>query len=260
MTVAEKRAIFPELERPPIDEVVCGIVFEPVAELDALALGVYWGEREEAFPTKSLLPALTDEAGFRIGPMPMRAFLVNADDQFVVQLQHDRFFMNWRNRGRGYPRFSERHGPDGLLRRALGEWEKFEEFVGRRFKRKLQPHRIDLTKVDVLRRDVDWKSVEELAQIVPVTGVLDQIQQTESREVDLHFVEKGAGGTAVVHVSTVSDGAAPTSLRLEFRLTRALADRGPAAGFEAANEILNHAFFKLIPPDQLARFGLKGAQ
>jgi len=35
---------FPVLENPPIVEVVCGFVFEPI-DLDGLVLGVYWDER-----------------------------------------------------------------------------------------------------------------------------------------------------------------------------------------------------------------------
>jgi uncharacterized protein (TIGR04255 family) len=247
---------FPELAQPPIVEVVCGIVFDAVPELDALMLGVYWDERKQEFPRRQLQPALTDEPRFALGTLPMRAFLASGDDQFVLQLQYDRFFMNWRASGEAYPRFSERHGSRGLLVRMQDEWVKFQDFVQRRCARELIPRRIELSKIDLLQKGRHWKDVEELSRVLPVTGVFQGIQRAETRDVNLQFVEKAADGIAIVNVATVGDSEGGEAVRVDARF---VTDPVPsiAAAFERGDEVLNQAFFKLIP-EAKQRFGIKG--
>jgi uncharacterized protein (TIGR04255 family) len=251
----DKVKSFPELVRPPIAEVVCGIVFESVAELDALLLGVYWDQRAKDFPKRSLQPALMDDVGFAIGAFPMRAFLSTADDQFALQLQHDRFFMNWRATGQAYPRFSERHGPNGLLVRALKEYGRFAAFIQERFGRTLRVLRVELSKIDILQRDLHWSDLDDLARLVPVTGVFREIQRSESRDVNLRFVESGSGGVAIVHVATLMEAERPKALRIEGRCIAPPMEDIQRA-FDSANLVLNEAFFKLIP-EARTRFGTR---
>ncbi|MFO0677070.1 MAG: TIGR04255 family protein [Polyangiaceae bacterium] len=252
----DKGKQFPELRRPPIVEVVCGVVFEPVLDLDALMLGVYWDRRRDDFPKRQLHPALSDEAGFAIGIMPMRAFLISGDDQFILQLQHDRFFMNWRASGQDYPRFSEQHGEGGLLTRMEGELEKFRSFVREKCGSELVPRRIELSKIDLLEKGRHWKDVADLASLLPVTGAFQEVQRTEDRDVNLRFVDRGPDGTVIVHVASLNSTDGAQALRVDARF---VADPTPSVrdAFHRGNQILNDAFFKLIP-DAAKRFGMKG--
>lgn len=250
--------VFPELRRPPIAEVVCGVVFNTVANLDALMLGVYWDLRKADFPKRQLHPALSDEFGFAIGPMPMRAFIVSADDQFVLQLQHDRFFMNWRATGKGYPRFSEKHGPDGLLSRMEKEFARFQAFVRERCQSEISPARVELSKIDMLERGVHWDTIDDLARLLPVTGVFQEIQRTDKRDVNLVFVERGPEGAVSMHITTLTDGETPKGIRIDGRF---VADAVPTVRetFVRGNDVLNEAFFKLIPEAE-KRFGGKAEE
>jgi len=251
----EETKSFPELRHPPIVEVVCGVVFEAVPELDALMLGVYWDRRQHDFPKRQIHPALSDETSFAIGVVPMRAFLISADDQFLLQLQHDRFFMNWRATGQDYPRFSEEHGPHGLLSRMEAELEKFRHFVREKCERELVPKRIEFSKIDLLEKGRHWKDVGDLANLLPVTGVFQEVQRTDDRDVNLRFVDRGADGTVVVHIATLTDAGNAQALRIEARF---VADPKPSVreAFHRGNRILNDVFFKLIP-DAGRRFGTK---
>lgn len=232
--------------------------FDPVPELDPLALGVYWGLHANDYPQRSLLPAVSDDAGFRIGPqLPMRAFLVNRDDQFVLQLQADRFFMNWRNRGRGYPRFSERHGTGGLLKRAMDEFKDFETFVQKRFDRPLVARRIELTKIDVLKRGQHWNDLADLAKLLPVTAALDPVKLSDQRQVDFRFAERSESGVRVVQINSVADDFEPKAIRMEFTMSCELRKTPPSEAFEEANEVLNDAFFTLLNENELWRFRSK---
>lgn len=252
----EKASSFPELRRPPIVEVVCGVVFDPIPELDALMLGVYWDRRRNDFPKRQIHPALSDEPSFAIGFMPMRAFIMSEDEQFVLQLQHDRFFMNWRATGQQYPRFSERHGSGGLLSRMEAELSQFQAFVRERIGREATPRRVELSKIDLLEEGQHWKNVDDLSALVPVTGVFQEVQRTQARDVNLRFSDRGSDGAFVVHIATLSGAASGHAVRVDARF---VTDPTPSVreAFYRGNRVLNEAFFKLIP-DATARFGLKG--
>jgi hypothetical protein len=72
------------LPLPPIIEVVCGVVFEPISDLDPLALGIYWDQRSDEYPNRSLQMAIGEPFSDVINLLPVRAFLVGRDDQFVL--------------------------------------------------------------------------------------------------------------------------------------------------------------------------------
>lgn len=236
---------------------MCGVVFDGIADLDALVLGIYWASRRTHFPKRSLQPALGDTPSVPIGMFPMRALLKSSDDQFVVQLQHDRFFMNWRSVGAEYPRLSDRHGPGGLLVRALDEYRQYEDFVESQTGAKPTPIRIELTKVNMLRRGEHWVDLDDLAQLLPVTGVFKSIHRSESREVNLHFVERSSTDAVFVHIATMIERNVPAVVRLELRAAAPATDDLKTA-FLKSNRTLDEAFFSLIPSDELHRFQRRG--
>lgn len=253
---SEKNKAFPALARPPLVEVVCGVVFDSFPDLDALVLGIYWNSRKDQYPKHSLQAALADELSIDIGVFPVRAFLVSQDGQFIIQLQHDRFFMNWRASGSEYPRFSERHGKRGLLVRAMEEYELFCAFIESQFGNRPIARRIELTKIDILRRGEHWRDLDALAKLMPVTSVFSTIQQSDNRDVNLRFIERAHGGALLVHVATLMEGNTPASVRVEARCV-AKPEPEISAAFYSANTIINDAFFRLIP-DAREHFGTKG--
>lgn len=124
------------LLNPPITEVVCGLVFDSVVQLDLLELGVYWDSRRREYPVKMLKPTLFDAHALNVDPaslMPARAWLLKEiDGELVQQIQHDRFYMNWRRREGEYPHFNDSEAGDGLKTIALREFERLAEFCHRR--------------------------------------------------------------------------------------------------------------------------------
>ncbi len=246
----------PSLARPPIVEVVCGVVFDPVPNLDLLLLGVYWDERKADFPIRQIHPAFVDEPAFTIPAMPMKAFIMSLDRQFVLQIQHDRFFMNWRQVGGQYPRFSEARGSGGLLSRMEDELRRLGEFVRNRCGHTLTPKRVELTKVDILSRPQHWDNINELSALVPVTGVFERLHRSGTRDVNLRFVEQGSDGTVIVHVTTVMNRNELSAVRLDFRF---VTEPSPTIheSFIRGNAVLNQAFFTIIP-EAKRHFGSEG--
>jgi uncharacterized protein (TIGR04255 family) len=240
----------PSFSHPPIVEVVCGFVFD-ATPLNVLHWGVYWDARRGDFPKTTLQPAIIEGVGFSLGAPPMRAWLESPDSAIVLQLQHDRFYFNWRAVGESpdrsaYPRFRDRPGRPGLRTRAVEEYRELQKFTAKRFDVPLNVRRIELSKIDVLVRGTDWNDMVDLISVVPITGTFEKIHRSDEREVSLRFVEHIDGQTVVVHLSTV--GAPTTGVRIESRAIAPVEnDASLERAFEHANEALNEIFFTLVP-------------
>lgn len=249
---------FPSLERPPVVEVVCGVVFEPLP-LDGIVLGVYWDERQSDFPERHLQPAFADGPEFILGNPPLRAVMTSPDNVRVLQIQHDRFFMNWRAVGEAYPRFSTRGGRPGLLSQALAEFELLGTFCEKRRLPRPTPVRVELTKIDMIESQKHWEGVDDLARVVPITGTFRHADNAKGPEFGLRFVEHDDGGHLIVAVNSVVDQPAGEirAARIETRAIRTLPQGSDlTAVFTQANALVNHAFFKLLNPNELRRFGV----
>src|SRR6266480_3040610 len=95
----------PEFERPPLDEVVIGVQFEPLKEFHAAHLGLYWSRIRSIYPltedqpplahlVESTEPRPTPSAGFiSIQPLPSvpRCWFLDASRNQLIQVQQDRF-------------------------------------------------------------------------------------------------------------------------------------------------------------------------
>ena len=119
----------PLLDKPPIEEVVCGFVFAP-QPVDTMDFGVYWETRRDEFPTRQVHPAILEGGTLlQMGAPPMRSWLISADDSRVLQLQNDRFFINWRKRNGKYPRFRDHGDNKGIRSQATEEFGRFAEWL-----------------------------------------------------------------------------------------------------------------------------------
>ena len=247
---------FPVLEKPPIVEVVCGVQFDTV-DLDPLVLGVYWDRRRSEFPQRSLQPAVTEGASFVLGNLPLRSVFVAADQVHVLQIQHDRFFMNWRAVGKAYPRFSNRGGGGGLMQHALDEFSKLSAFCEERFGHAILPKRVELSKIDVIEKGKHWRDLEHLRAVMPITGTFAGVQQGGNRQLALRFVETEGDRNLTVSVNSASSdrGGDLTSIRVETRIVTPVSAAGLETAFVEANDAVNRAFFTLIGIEGRAVFG-----
>jgi uncharacterized protein (TIGR04255 family) len=227
--------------------------------LDGIVLGVYWDERQVDFPERHLQPAFADSPEFILGNPPLRAVMTSSDSVRVLQIQHDRFYMNWRAVGEAYPRFST---PAGLLRQALTEFGKLGAFCEKRHLPRPKPLRIELTKIDVIDSQKHWSDVDDLARVVPITGTFRHADHATGREFGLRFVEHDERGHLIVAVNSVVDqpGGDVRAARIETRaICQLTAESDLETLFAEANAVVNRAFFKLVAPEELQRFGVNEA-
>src|SRR5689334_15682106 len=94
-------------ETPPINEVVCGLMFEPLNELLAPHLGLLWEKYKPGFATCKQQPPLAlqlekpegtiseAQVVFEEPPLP-RVWFEETGGNGIIQVQRDRFHYNWR--------------------------------------------------------------------------------------------------------------------------------------------------------------------
>ena len=151
-----------QLDAPPIIEVVCGIFYAPIPAIDPVSVGALWERLRETYPTHAIHPAISDGLPFVVLPGRLRSWFVSRDDVYVVQIQADRFYVNWRKRADLYPRFSDREGKEGVLARALREFDVFAEDCERRLGQRPRPATVELSKVDLLVQGEHWTDLADL--------------------------------------------------------------------------------------------------
>jgi uncharacterized protein (TIGR04255 family) len=126
----------PDFDNPPVVEVACSIQFEPVPSLSGARLGLLWGEFRDRYPNNEQQRALsTIEENLDGPPAPMRVRLdefnyprqwfLNKTGTRLIQVQRDRFVVNWRKleTTEDYPRYS------AMLDMLSEEYSRFVAFL-----------------------------------------------------------------------------------------------------------------------------------
>ncbi len=126
----------PLFERPPVVEVACGVQFEGLIEWRTTHYGQFWTTIKDQFPETEdhpplprVRPTLTPTPPFQPewSPLPplRRVFFIKPPGNFLIQLQQNRLFYNWRKVADSddYPRFE---APLAGFRSA---WAQFNHFT-----------------------------------------------------------------------------------------------------------------------------------
>lgn len=117
--MVERLADLPDYERPPVDEVSVGLQYIPIVGSESQT-GRYWESIRDAYPNSQSVPRIElPVEQLQSAPMPPmimvspstagRTWLISEDDSLLVQVQSDRFILNWRRRRVAYPRFEKIH-------------------------------------------------------------------------------------------------------------------------------------------------------
>src|SRR5574338_483742 len=129
----------PDYDRPPVVEVASSIQFGTIPGLDAARLGLLWSVFRRDYPRTEQYPPLPHEVegfgppavsqvSFSVAQMiSPRFWFMNEKGTRLLQVQHDRFVLNWRKLDIDdelYPHYFE------VLRPALQrEYSRFEQFL-----------------------------------------------------------------------------------------------------------------------------------
>lgn len=116
----------PNFTNPPVDEVVLGVQFETPSAYTSVHAGRVWDLFRREFPRVTEVarlepqfevfggnPTPSFQFSFGGGPLRSRLWFISKDETHLLQLQEDRFFLNWRKRPNGissgfpYPRYEQ---------------------------------------------------------------------------------------------------------------------------------------------------------
>ena len=116
--MAARPSDLPDFGRPPIDEVAITLQFrERAAGYTDAHAGLYWQTDKDAYSRVELHPRVapimetleesapasrTFQIELPVQPLGGRTWLVGRNDDYVVQIQNDRFIRNWRKREGGW--------------------------------------------------------------------------------------------------------------------------------------------------------------
>lgn len=169
--------LLPDYDKPPVIEVVYGVQFSPLPELRTPLIGLFWQSIKADYPKFKEMPPLTpvierfDQEGkaeqptlelLQEVPLP-RIFFLDAQTNWVLQVQNDRFLHNWKrvNDDDVYPRF------DVVSDRFFKAWERFCEFCRAEGISNPQVNQLELTYINHIPVRDNHTIGEEVTAIFP---------------------------------------------------------------------------------------------
>ena len=152
-----------DFDRPPVNEVVCGVGFRALEGLTPAYIGLWWSENRTEFPkVRPAAPILGHAEGDHL-PLSGRNMFVSDDETQIVQLQATRFYYNWvRTRdSQVYPRFSK------VYKEFTSRLTKFEDFVKQNNIGRIAPIEYALTYVNHIPQGEAWKALADIKTVLP---------------------------------------------------------------------------------------------
>lgn len=164
----------PSFGNPPVVEVVMGVQFQPLTQLQSPHFGLFWQtvrpEYSSCKDNPPIAPQLEDldrpgaikDSRLKLSQVPPlpRAFFEDDSDQWLIQLQRDRFLHNWRCGPKevGYPRYP------AVREKFLSQWSNFQQFVADN-----ELGDIDVTQLEItyLNHVAPWTGESKLGDLFP---------------------------------------------------------------------------------------------
>ena len=162
----------PDYDRPPLNEVVCGIHFERLDRLLNPYLGVLWDKYKSEYPycqeVAPLMPIIErfDRPSTQRGelldiPSLPRTWFVHSNENEIIQVQRDRFLHNWREvRPEDvYPRYRK------IFETFREQLLKFTDFLKEYDLGVVKPLQYEMTYVNLIIQGEGWESYSDIGQV-----------------------------------------------------------------------------------------------
>jgi uncharacterized protein (TIGR04255 family) len=164
----------PEFTKPPVTEVALSVSYAPLDKWRSAHAGMYWGRINATYPLTQVHPPLPvqletfEGKAVLVVPQFQVDFVVNPDTQRywfttdppvrVVQIQNNRFVVNWRKvqGDESYPRYAS-----DLRSKFIEEWNSFTEFLAEQKFDAPVVQQCEITYVNTILQDEGWTTFEE---------------------------------------------------------------------------------------------------
>ena len=154
----------PSYKNPPVNEVVCGMRFDPSNKLRVTHIGLLWNKFSADYPiVKHASPIASAKGEILIDtatgmPLP-RVWFINKSDDQLVQFQIDRFYFNWRRRQSDYPRYDH----------VIENFESVRSTIVAFFLKfklgELKPIEYELSYINHIPKGQGWNTIDDLSKI-----------------------------------------------------------------------------------------------
>ena len=154
----------PSYRKPPVDEVIGGLQFQPLDKLRIPHIGLLWEKFRKDYPNIQHAPPIASDKGDLLidqttGFPIQRVWFISASDDQLVQFQLDRFYFNWRRRKADYPRYSNMIKHFEITLNTIRTF--FKEFeIG-----ELNPIEYELNYINHIPKGEGWETIEDLPKI-----------------------------------------------------------------------------------------------
>ncbi|MBW1850343.1 MAG: TIGR04255 family protein [Deltaproteobacteria bacterium] len=164
----------PNYEKPPVIEVVCGILFKSIDSLLAPHLGLLWEEYKAEYPicreVAPLAPAIerfeeptpVDIQLADVPPLP-RIWFVHQKENGIIQVQRDRFLHNWKKirPEDEYPRYPE------VINFFKDRLAQFTSFLTKNQLGVIEPLQYEMTYINHIPQGDGWANLMDIGDVFP---------------------------------------------------------------------------------------------
>ncbi len=166
----------PKYGKPPVVEVAISVQFDELSRFKPHQFGLFYNTVKDRYPktahhpplasTVELFGAQRDKGGASLsfeGGLPVGRYWYLSDDEHrLVQLQPDRFILNWRklDADTHYPSYQT------LREEFRKELEAFLEFVDEHELGTVEPAQCEVTYVNHLPSGLGWQSPADLSNVI----------------------------------------------------------------------------------------------
>jgi len=154
----------PSYKKPPVNEVVCGMRFNPLDKLYIPHVGLLWNKFRREYPNIQHAPPIASSKGELLidqaSGIPLhRIWFINESDDQLIQFQFDRFYFNWRRRKNDYPRYD--HVISNFIKVLHSITDLFKEFgLG-----EIKPIEYELSYINHIPKGEGWNTIDDLPKI-----------------------------------------------------------------------------------------------
>lgn len=162
-------------EKPPVNEVICSVLFDPIEALLTPHIGLLWQRFQPDYPfCNDVTPVAPNVEIFNdqaietviqlsnIPPLP-RVWFISSDETKVVQIQRDRLIHNWRkiSSNSECPRYNS------LIKAFQNHLKSFNDFLQEADLGTIQIRQYELSYVNQISQGEGWETLEDLGKIFP---------------------------------------------------------------------------------------------
>lgn len=166
----------PDFLQPPVDEVALSLQFAPIAGFSVPHFGLFWEKVRNEYPRFETQPPIANvteqfgsgaaigrQVGLAFVTVPeIRCWYLDQSGSRLIQVQHDRFVLNWRKviGTESYPRYPV------LRERLQEEWGRFCDFLRDEKLDRPKINQCEVLYVNNIEYEKGWSGYGELDKVI----------------------------------------------------------------------------------------------